>query len=285
MRYASVKLALLILLFAGQITYGAEYRSVGRSGYDVPKAATPPAPEKRQPKPVPQVKREAKKPETAPKPAAEPAPAPEPAPKQTAPGKPAKIRLFDTVEIRKPLQAIPGWLDVMERNRREPIFEMPEPVFDRPKPYNNSTKWAALQKRAQGLSKLEQLRLVNSFWNKWKYIEDPKNYGVSDYWAIPAQFIQRSGDCEDYAIAKYFTLRELGFDPSQMRIIVVQDAVRRLAHAVLSVNIDGEAYILDNLSNIVLPHKRLRNYQPQYSVNESGLWGHMKTKGQKRSEK
>ena len=102
------------------------------------------------------------------------------------------------------------------------------------------------------------------------------NWGKPDYWAVPAQFLKKSGDCEDYAIAKYFTLKELGFPPGDMRIVVLRDTIRNLAHAVLVVYLDGEAYVLDNLSNVVQPHSRLRNYDPQYSVNENGRWTHIK---------
>ena len=111
-----------------------------------------------------------------------------------------------------------------------------------------------------------------------RYREDIENWGREDYWAIPAEFIARSGDCEDYAIAKYFTLKELGIPPKSMRIVVLRDTIRNLAHAVLAVYMDGEAYILDNVTDIVLPHTRIRNYRPQFSVNEFGRWTHIKGK-------
>ena len=54
-------------------------------------------------------------------------------------------------------------------------------------------------------------------------------WGVMDYWETPAEFFQKSGDCEDFAIAKYFALRDLGFPASQMRIVVLKDTLRNLA--------------------------------------------------------
>ena len=99
---------------------------------------------------------------------------------------------------------------------------------------------------------------------------------IGSYWAIPAEFLKKSGDCEDYAIVKYFTLKELGIPAENMRIVVVRDTLRNLAHAVLAVYLNGDAYILDNLSNTVLSHSRIRQYSPQYSVNESGRWAHLK---------
>lgn len=194
-----------------------------------------------------------------------------PAPAASAPASGASrgIKLFGTVEFRRPLSTLPGWLDVLERNAASPIFR-PDRQF------NRSTTWAQLRQRAEGKSPRELLRLVNSFWNSWPYREDQANWGRQDYWAAPAQFLKKSGDCEDYAIVKYFTLKELGIAPDSMRIVILRDTIRNLAHAVLVVYLDDEAYVLDNLSNVVQPHTRLRNYSPQYSVNEHGRWTHIK---------
>lgn len=179
--------------------------------------------------------------------------------------------LFGTVEFKRPLESLPGWLDVLSRNKQQPIF-FPEKFFDK------QTTWGALRAKAEPLGEMDQLRLVNKFWNNWPYREDNINWGKADYWAIPAQFILKSGDCEDYAIAKYFTLKELGLDPASMRIVVLRDTVRNLAHAVLAVYLNGDIFILDNLSNVVLSHKRMRNYSPQFSINEFGRWTHIKGK-------
>ena len=199
-------------------------------------------------------------------------PTPDAAAPETAPppgGAAHGIKLFGTVEFRRPLATLPGWLDVLDRNAASPIFT-PQRQF------NRTTTWAQLRERTAGKSPRDVLRVVNSFWNTWPYREDIANWGKPDYWAVPAQFLKKSGDCEDYAIAKYFTLKELGFPPEDMRIVVLRDTIRNLAHAVLVVYLDGEAYVLDNLSNVVQPHMRLRNYTPQYSVNENGRWTHIK---------
>ena len=84
---------------------------------------------------------------------------------------------------------------------------------------------------------IEQIRAVNLFLNDWQYKSDIQNYGRRDYWATPLEFLRRSGDCEDYAIAKYVSLRQIGFAPEQLRL-VVRDVVRELAHAVLAVYLD-----------------------------------------------
>ncbi|MDD4702139.1 MAG: transglutaminase-like cysteine peptidase [Desulfovibrio sp.] len=180
-----------------------------------------------------------------------------------------KVQLFGTVEFKRPLSSLPGWLTLLKRNAKAPIF-IPEKYFKK------SVTWDSFKEKAKGKAPLDLLRYVNSFWNTWPYKEDIVNWGTQDYWAIPSEFLKKSGDCEDYAIIKYFTLKELGIPPENMRVVVVRDTVRNLAHAVLAVYLNGDAYILDNLSNAVLPHSRIRQYSPQYSVNEMGRWAHLK---------
>ncbi len=184
-----------------------------------------------------------------------------------------KIELFGTKEFKSRITSIPQWVEVIERNAASPIlidgFQL-----------NAQNTWNDFIARVKPLSPKEQLREVNLFWNKWPYRLDDQVYGLPDYWAIPQEFHKNSGDCEDYAIIKYFTLKELGFNPDDMRIIVVMETIRNIAHAVLGVYIDGDVLILDNLSNAVLSHTKLGNYEPQYSLNEKFRWGHVKSKKQ-----
>jgi Bacterial transglutaminase-like cysteine proteinase BTLCP len=116
---------------------------------------------------------------------------------------------------------------------------------------------------------------ANRFSNDWRYKADDQNYGRRDYWATPLEFLRHSGDCEDYAIVKYVSLRQLGFTPEQLRLVVVRDVVRDLAHAVLAVYLDGEVYILDNLTKAVLQQERISQYVPYYSINETTRWAHV----------
>ena len=132
-----------------------------------------------------------------------------------------------------------------------------------------------IKAKLSGMSPLEQVKAVNVLINRWPYRTDMDVWGVMDYWETPVEFFQKSGDCEDFAIAKYFALRDLGFPASQMRIVVLKDTLRNLDHAVTAVYLDGDAWILDNLSNAVLSHKRLSHYRPQFSVNEEYRWAHL----------
>lgn len=121
---------------------------------------------------------------------------------------------------------------------------------------------------------LELLSAVNLYINRTSYIVDPVNWGVPDYWSTPDEFFLRSGDCEDYAISKFITLKRLGVDTTKMRIAVVQDENLRAAHAVLTVDLDGTYHILDNQVDTVLTHDKILHYRPVYSINEGGWWLH-----------
>lgn len=121
---------------------------------------------------------------------------------------------------------------------------------------------------------LELVNAVNHYMNRSPYIVDPVNWGIPDYWATPDEFFLKDGDCEDYAISKFVTLKQLGIDPSLMRLVILQDENLRIAHAVLAVRIDGVFHILDNQVDTVLPHTQILHYRPVYSINEDGWWLH-----------
>lgn len=121
---------------------------------------------------------------------------------------------------------------------------------------------------------IDLINSVNRYMNRSPYIVDPVNWGIPDYWATPDEFFLKDGDCEDYAISKFVTLKRLGVDPSLMRLVILQDENLRIAHAVLAVEVDGLFHILDNQVDSVLPHTQILHYRPVYSISESGWWLH-----------
>ena len=135
-------------------------------------------------------------------------------------------------------------------------------------------RWQSFLRDAEKLSPQRQLRQVNSYVNATSYRSDRAVWGKSDYWAAPGEFFARGGDCEDYAIAKYMSLKQLGFDPKKMRVLVLKDTRRGLLHAVLLVEHAGDTLVLDNLSGSVRSWNELTNYRPLYSVNEAAFWLH-----------
>jgi predicted transglutaminase-like cysteine proteinase len=183
--------------------------------------------------------------------------------------------LFGTIEFRAESHAaLPQWRRVLAGIADdEPVLRA---CAHDPKvcPNRGTMAWLALLRGLEGEPRLRQVREVNRFVNSWPYKTDLDTYGRRDRWATPAEFFRNSGDCEDYAIAKYHSLRRLGLTPDQLRLVVLQDVVRDLAHAVLAVYLGGEVYILDNLTDAVLPQSRIAHYQPYYSFNELTRWVH-----------
>lgn len=136
--------------------------------------------------------------------------------------------------------------------------------------------WGKLLAGLRSADRETQIRSIHAEMNSAPYITDPRNWGVRDYWATPGQFFDKDGDCEDYAIAKYLSLRALGFGPDDMRVVVLKDQNLRLMHAVLAVYIDGRTLILDNQIRGVVEDRNIHHYRPIYSINETGWWRHQR---------
>ncbi len=183
--------------------------------------------------------------------------------------------LFNTDETRFDLDnTLPQWKRALARIESERSLYRACAGNKPACPSPGMRAWQQEIANAAGKPPLEQLRMINSFINEWPYITNADNYNRSDYWASPVEFFLRSGDCEDYAIAKYVSLRQLGFSAEQLRLVVVDHTERVEAHAVLAVYLDDGIYILDNLNEDVLKQDRVDIYIPYYSVNETARWAH-----------
>jgi len=105
---------------------------------------------------------------------------------------------------------------------------------------------------------------------------DREHWGKEDYWATPIEFLSTNGgDCEDYSIAKYFTLRALGVSDEKLQITYVKEIrVYNEAHMVLAFfqNPDAEPEILDNINKSLQEASSRTDLVPVYSFNGSGLW-------------
>jgi len=119
----------------------------------------------------------------------------------------------------------------------------------------------------------EQIEAINRFINAYPYIEDIVNWGVDDYWETPYEFQTRNGDCEDFAIAKFMSLRALGVSGDVLRVTIVRDLnLGGIIHAILLATVDGEKYILDNQVKQVVPALKIYHYVPVYAINEQHWW-------------
>ncbi len=126
-----------------------------------------------------------------------------------------------------------------------------------------------------------QLKAVNDFYNRrLAYKEDIDNWGVDDYWASPLESLGKgAGDCEDYAIGKYFTLVVLGMPQSKLRMVYVRASIAGapngyVAHMVLAYYRSpyAEPLVLDNLQPDIHPAGSRPDLTPVFSFNAEGLW-------------
>lgn len=129
-----------------------------------------------------------------------------------------------------------------------------------------------------------KLNRVNDFFNQLRFVSDSTHWQQEDYWATPFETLaSNGGDCEDFAIAKYFTLRQLGIPASQLRITYVKALRQNQAHMVLTFypDDDSEPLVLDILEKEVLPASQRTDLVPVYTFNAEGLW-EARTRGQER---
>jgi predicted transglutaminase-like cysteine proteinase len=182
--------------------------------------------------------------------------------------------LFGRVELKGDnISSFTKWVDVLSRIRHESgILHACESNKD-DCPTSGARRWREMMAAAKEMSPAQQMRMVNRFFNGFPYIEDIDNYGRSDYWATPLQFLKKSGDCEDYAIAKFVSLRMLGWANARLRVVILRDTVRDVPHAVLAAKLgEGDEMILDNLASQPLPSSTVIQYSPYYAVNETTRW-------------
>ncbi|MDR2503620.1 MAG: transglutaminase-like cysteine peptidase, partial [Deltaproteobacteria bacterium] len=173
----------------------------------------------------------------------------------------APSRLFGTVEFRSVIKGMPQWERVLRMCAGKTGISEDLRSAGR---HAEAQAWAGIKAENRNAAPLQKLQAVNKFINLWPYRTDMDVYGLIDYWATPAEFLAKSGDCEDYSISKMFALIELGFKPENLRVVALRDKIRNIDHAVLAAYVDDEVYILDNVSPLVLSHSKYGHYLPVY---------------------
>ncbi|HDN9007962.1 transglutaminase-like cysteine peptidase [Aeromonas sp. FDAARGOS 1405] len=146
------------------------------------------------------------------------------------------------------------------------------------------TSWRMLVMETKGkaLSETKKLERVNNFFNQMRFVDDIKLWRKKDYWATPLEFLGAAGgDCEDFSIAKYSTLLELGIPDEKMRMVYVKALDYNQFHMVVAYyeTPSSVPVILDNLIGSIRPATQRRDLVPIYSFNGSHLWL-MKARGQ-----
>lgn len=137
-------------------------------------------------------------------------------------------------------------------------------------------EWAALLKQPSQGSIQDTLNRVNQFFNaRMAFRDDIVVWKQQDYWATPIEFLRKgAGDCEDFALAKYFTLREMGVPANQLRITYVKALELNQAHMVVTWYSTPTSIplVLDNLKTAILPATQRTDLLPVYAFNGEGLW-------------
>lgn len=124
-------------------------------------------------------------------------------------------------------------------------------------------------------SEQQKLQRTNQFFNQLRFTTDKQLWGVNNYWATPLEFIGvNAGDCEDFALAKYFTLLELGVEDKKLRIVMVKALTLNQYHMVLAYYQTpvSEPLILDNIVGQIRPAGQRKDLVPIYSFNGKQLW-------------
>lgn len=136
--------------------------------------------------------------------------------------------------------------------------------------------WQNLMATQKQGTELERLQVVNRFFNQQlRYVEDIDLWHEVDYWATPVQaLIKGAGDCEDYAIGKYFSLRRMGIPSEKLRITYVKALRQNRAHMVLTYYSTPQAQplVLDSLMDAIKPASQRPDLLPVYAFNGEGLW-------------
>jgi predicted transglutaminase-like cysteine proteinase len=143
--------------------------------------------------------------------------------------------------------------------------------------------WQALIVKYPQATEPGKQQVTNDFFNQIPWLSDEELWGKRDYWASPTEMLGRNGgDCEDFSIGKFFTLKELGVAESKLLITYVRARTLNQAHMVLAYypQPGAEPLILDNLDPKIRPASQRKDLVPVYSFNGTGLWmGIQQTRG------
>jgi predicted transglutaminase-like cysteine proteinase len=148
------------------------------------------------------------------------------------------------------------------------------------KTHLDNWKAYAAKRRGSGAPEADLLGEVNRTLNRVRFVDDSKHWGDVDYWATPSEMVASNGaDCEDFTIAKYFMLKELGVPIARLRMTYVKSLKLNQAHMVLAyyARPDAEPLVLDNLEDSVRPASQRSDLVPVYSFNDEEVW--IETKG------
>jgi predicted transglutaminase-like cysteine proteinase len=182
---------------------------------------------------------------------------------------------FETAEeFFAPAAAWPAWQDTLDRHysERETVQQCLRDAEACPQRLRGLRH---ILLRGADLTPEQQIRLVNRYINRQPYKDDrvSSQSVAGNQWETLTEFLHHGGDCEDFAVAKYFVLREFGVDAEDMRIVIGRESQRATYHAMLAIRFDEGVWLLENDNTI---HRN--GYQDinrfVYAINEQGIWDH-----------
>ena len=135
--------------------------------------------------------------------------------------------------------------------------------------------WQQIIRDDTSRTELDKLEKVNNFFNQVIFVSDEIHWLKKDYWATPIEFLASDGgDCEDFALAKYFTLKMLGVPEKKLNLTYVKAWKLNQSHMVVTyyTTPGAEPLVLDNLINSIKSATKRTDLLPVYSFNGSGLW-------------
>lgn len=135
--------------------------------------------------------------------------------------------------------------------------------------------WVRLIREDRSKTDLEKLEKVNSFFNQLQFVDDILHWKKNDYWATPIEMLASAGgDCEDFSIGKYFTLKVMGVPENKLNMTYVKALRLNQAHMVITYyeKPGAEPLVLDNLNSEIKPASQRKDLLPVYSFNGTNLW-------------
>ena len=179
-----------------------------------------------------------------------------------------------------PSHIFPAWFNVIERGISEQQL-IAQCVQEKSICPNHLRGLRVVISRGQELSRKKQIQLTNRWVNQHQryrsdrprtsfFSTNPKR--IRQEWSTLIDFLQKGGDCEDYATSKYLMLRQFGIQPEDLRIVIVLDRGKREHHALVVVR-QGDSITFLDIDNRI--YKKLPSiYRSVYSINENAIWDH-----------
>jgi len=194
---------------------------------------------------------------------------------------PPSPSFLNSIEARSSnLEPFKKWNSALERYAKESQATRKGKCLSKNLDVCDYDAWVKFLNTLKDKDKLTQIRAVNDKFNQAKYVTDKSNWGQNDYWNTPAEFMANFGDCEDFAIVKYLSLKRLGFEDNDLRVVAVKDLNLKVGHAILVVfwvdtrNGQKRALVLDNQVEKVVDARAIRHYEPVFSINGQHWWRH-----------